>query len=105
MKMPEPMTAPIPNAIKLHGPSVLFNRLPGSSDTAISASILRVSRSRLSFGTRHLALTLALHHLFDFLLHRAARHAGCPFGLRRGFLARCPLQFLAFEYFFAFSIH
>src|SRR5258707_3049288 len=100
MKMPEPMTAPMPNAIRLHGPSVLFNRLPGSSDTAISASILRVCRRWLSFGTEHLAFTLALHHLFDFLLQRAARHAGCAFGFGGSFFARRPFQFLAFEYFF-----
>ena len=45
MKMPEPITAPMPNAVRLHGPSVLRSRLSGCSEPAISASMLRVRRS------------------------------------------------------------
>ena len=45
MKMPEPMTAPTPNAVRLHGPSVLRRHFSGSSEEAISASMLRVRRS------------------------------------------------------------
>src|ERR1700730_1663213 len=42
MKMPEPITAPTPQEARLQGPSVLRSRLSGSSEAAISASILRV---------------------------------------------------------------
>src|SRR4051812_28163642 len=42
MKMPEPITAPMPNAVRLHGPRVLARRLSGSSEAAISASMLLV---------------------------------------------------------------
>ena len=35
-------SAPIPRAVRLQGPSVLASRLPGSSDAAISASMLFV---------------------------------------------------------------
>jgi hypothetical protein len=45
MKIPEPITAPMPRAVKLHGPRVLFNRRPDSSEEAISASILLVRKS------------------------------------------------------------
>ncbi len=44
--MPEPMTAPTPSAVRLHGPSVLRSRLLGSSEAAISASMLLVRKSR-----------------------------------------------------------
>src|SRR5579862_4387871 len=43
-----------------------------------------------------LALALALHHLPDFLLARAAHHIRGPLGLGSRFLARCALQLLAF---------
>jgi hypothetical protein len=39
VKMPEPMTAPIPRAVSDHGPRLLFSRCSGSSDSRISLSI------------------------------------------------------------------
>ncbi len=39
VKMPEPMTAPIPSAVSDHGPRVFFSRCSGSSDSEISLSI------------------------------------------------------------------
>ncbi len=49
VKIPEPITAPIPNATMLHTPSVFLRALPGSSDAAISASMLLVRKSWLIF--------------------------------------------------------
>jgi hypothetical protein len=37
--MPEPITAPIPRAVKETGPSVFFNAFSGISDSDISLSI------------------------------------------------------------------
>jgi len=39
VKMPEPMTAPMPRAVSDHGPSVFFRRCSGSSDSEISLSM------------------------------------------------------------------
>ena len=39
VKMPEPMTAPMPSAVSDHGPSVFFRRCSGSSDSEISLSM------------------------------------------------------------------
>src|SRR5271167_3725840 len=39
VKMPEPMTAPMPKAVSDHGPRVFFIRCSGSSDSEISLSI------------------------------------------------------------------
>ena len=39
VKMPEPMTAPMPSAVSDHGPSVFFNACSGSSESLISLSI------------------------------------------------------------------
>src|SRR5579863_8156486 len=50
VKIPEPITAPIPSAIKLHTPSDFLRHLSGSSDAAISASILLVRKSWLIFS-------------------------------------------------------
>src|SRR5215470_4967646 len=46
-KIPEPMMAPIPSAVRLHGPSVFLSRCSGSSDTEISLSMDLVARSWL----------------------------------------------------------
>src|ERR1700730_1346429 len=43
--MPEPITAPMPSAMRLHTPSVLRRHLSGSSEAAISASMLLVRNS------------------------------------------------------------
>jgi len=44
VKMPEPMTAPMPSAVSDHGPRLFFNERPGSSDSRMSLSIdLRAS--------------------------------------------------------------
>jgi hypothetical protein len=39
VKMPEPMTAPIPSAVRDHGPSVFFSRCSGSCESEISLSM------------------------------------------------------------------
>jgi hypothetical protein len=39
VKMPDPMTAPMPRAVKEPGPSVFFRRVSGFSDSAISLSM------------------------------------------------------------------
>src|ERR1700730_12483363 len=39
VKMPDPITAPIPSAVSETGPSVFFNACSGLSDTEISLSI------------------------------------------------------------------
>jgi hypothetical protein len=39
VKMPEPMTAPMPSAVSDHGPRVFFRARAGSSDSRISLSI------------------------------------------------------------------
>ena len=39
VKMPEPMTAPMPRAVSDHGPRVFFSRCSGSCDSEISLSM------------------------------------------------------------------
>ncbi len=39
VKIPEPITAPIPSAVSDQGPSVFFSRCSGSSDSEISLSM------------------------------------------------------------------
>jgi len=39
VKMPEPITAPMPSAVSDQGPSVFFSAWPGSSDSRISLSM------------------------------------------------------------------
>ncbi|MGD0345715.1 MAG: hypothetical protein ABSA85_03110 [Terracidiphilus sp.] len=39
VKMPEPMTAPMPSAVSDHGPRVFLSLWSGSSDSRISLSI------------------------------------------------------------------
>ena len=39
VKMPDPMTAPMPSAVNETGPSVFFNACSGLSDSEISLSI------------------------------------------------------------------
>lgn len=39
VKMPEPMTAPIPSAVSDHGPRVFLSRCSGSSESEISLSM------------------------------------------------------------------
>jgi hypothetical protein len=39
VKMPEPMTAPMPSAVSDHGPRVFFSRCSGSSESEISLSM------------------------------------------------------------------
>ena len=38
-KIPEPMMAPMPSAVSVHGPSVFFSRCSGFSESEISLSI------------------------------------------------------------------
>jgi hypothetical protein len=44
VKMPEPITAPIPSAVSETGPSVFFNAFSGNSDSEISLSIDLVAK-------------------------------------------------------------
>src|SRR6266478_154443 len=102
MKIPEPITAPIPSAVRLQGPRVLASRLPGSCDAAISASMLLVRSRPPKSGIRNptsrfLPLPLPLGCLSDLLLQRSARDSGGALGLRRGLLAGRPLQLLPFR--------
>jgi hypothetical protein len=39
VKMPEPMTAPMPSAVSDHGPRLFFSECSGSSDSLMSLSI------------------------------------------------------------------
>ena len=39
VKMPDPITAPMPKAVSDHGPSVFLSRCSGSSDSEISLSM------------------------------------------------------------------
>ncbi|MFL6301416.1 MAG: hypothetical protein ACJ71N_12505 [Terriglobales bacterium] len=39
VKMPEPMTAPMPSAVSATGPSVFFRRVSGFSESEISLSM------------------------------------------------------------------
>jgi hypothetical protein len=44
VKIPEPITAPMPSAVSDHGPRVFFSRCSGSSESRMSLSIdLRAS--------------------------------------------------------------
>src|SRR5258708_38335016 len=96
--MPEPITAPMPSAMRLHTPSVLRRHLSGSSEAAISASMLLVRRSgEATMRARGLSLALALGHLLDLLLVGSARYSRGALGLRRRLLARRALQLLAFS--------
>jgi hypothetical protein len=44
VKMPEPITAPMPRAVSEIGPSVFFSACSGSSDSEISLSIDLVAK-------------------------------------------------------------
>src|SRR5579883_866691 len=108
VKIPDPITAPMPRAMRLPTPSDFLSRRSGSSEEAISASMLLVRRSEdmssgvpvraLSGGSAYklLALRLPLGHFSDFLLHRTARNPSSALGLGSGLLARGALDLLAF---------
>uniref|UniRef100_E6QKC7 Uncharacterized protein n=1 Tax=mine drainage metagenome TaxID=410659 RepID=E6QKC7_9ZZZZ len=48
VKMPEPMTAPMPRAVRDHGPSVFLRRCSGFSESRISLSMDLRARSWLA---------------------------------------------------------
>ena len=52
VKMPEPITAPMPNAVSDHGPSVFFRECSGSSESLISLSIDLVANNCFRSGQR-----------------------------------------------------
>src|SRR5690348_2623290 len=104
VKIPDPITEPIPRATKLHRPSERRNLPCGASLAEISSSMLLVRTTDMV--APKLPLRLALDHLLHFALHGAARHirGTLPDGL--GFLARRALQLLAFcAVFDVFGIH
>ena len=45
VKIPEPITAPMPSAVSDHGPSVFLRQCSGSSESLISLSIDLVANS------------------------------------------------------------
>src|SRR5438876_1847117 len=45
VKMPEPMTAPMPSAVSDNGPSVFFSRCSGSCESEMSLSMDLVAKS------------------------------------------------------------
>src|SRR5690242_537388 len=49
-KMPEPMMAPMPRAVRLHGPKVFLSRCSGCSASAISLSMDFLASSWLPWG-------------------------------------------------------
>jgi hypothetical protein len=51
VKMPEPITAPIPSAVSESGPSVFFKLFSGSWESPISLSIDLVAKSCLRSGS------------------------------------------------------
>jgi hypothetical protein len=51
VKMPEPITAPMPRAVRETGPRVFFNRRSGSSESEISLSMDLQQKSWLSRET------------------------------------------------------
>jgi len=51
VKMPEPITAPMPSAVSDHGPSVFFSRCSGSSESEISLSMDLHAKTWLARGT------------------------------------------------------
>ena len=51
VKMPEPITAPIPSPVRDHGPSVFFSRCSGASESEISLSIDLHARSWFARAT------------------------------------------------------
>ena len=48
VKMPEPMTAPIPSAVSDHGPRDFFSRCSGCSESEISLSMDFLAKSWLA---------------------------------------------------------
>ncbi|MGO9324109.1 MAG: hypothetical protein ACLP07_06070 [Terracidiphilus sp.] len=54
VKMPEPMTAPMPSAVSDHGPRLFFSACSGSSESLMSLSIdLRAKNWLGSAGLLH----------------------------------------------------
>src|SRR4051812_871463 len=96
MKMPEPMTAPTPKAVRLQGPRLRRSLWSACSDDAISASMLCVRRSLLMEPRALTLSSLALCQNLHFFLHGAAVNGGGTLGLGGRFLAGGALQLLAF---------
>jgi hypothetical protein len=66
VKMPDPITAPMPSAVSDHGPSVFFRQCSGSWESRISLSMDLRHRSWLASG-KLLALEIqALSSLIPF---------------------------------------
>jgi hypothetical protein len=82
VKIPEPITAPIPNAVKETGPSVFFNACSGLSDSEISLSIDFVAKiclaSALAPAYRIDAGRFNCNCDFSSLSEGAARNSAAP---------------------------
>ena len=106
--MPEPMTAPMPSAVRLHGPSVLRSRLLRlfrSGDQRVDAAGAEEpcpsGESALNQRLRWPCVDLSI-----FFFIRAAGHARGALRLRGRFLARRALQLLAFfRFLYGLCIH
>jgi len=89
---PQSQMAAEPARVRLAGRDQLGDRL-GASQAPHSAAL---TGDKIACPTLLLALALALHHLGDFLLARAARHIGGPLALGSRLLPGRALQLLAF---------
>src|SRR5271168_4514471 len=117
VKIPEPMTEPMPNATRLPRPRVRRRRAEGAALAAIRASMDFVRKSpwvrsrdmspKWQVGDLpHLPLALALNYLLYLALLRATGHVGGPWTDRRGGLARSALGLLAFySVFYVLGVH
>src|SRR5579875_134478 len=120
VKMPEPMTAPMPSAVRDHGPSVFFRLCSGASESLMSLSMdfraktwcdrvgscghfsegsvpaPGLSREKNSAGQAQYGLSLALAaRQFPYLLLVRATRCGA-FCLGGCLLARRTLQLFTF---------
>src|SRR6185312_1841505 len=91
VKIPEPMTAPMPSAVSDHGPSVFFSRCSGSSEFAMSLSIDFLAKSWLDRGKLRQSLIMQQKLLsygasklrsFEAVLSRAADGQAVHFNRR-----------------------
>jgi len=71
VKMPEPMTAPMPRAVRDQGPRDFFSAFPGSSDSRISLSMDLQASSWLGSAVLLLSCSVPAQDLpGDKLSHR-----------------------------------
>jgi len=74
VKMPDPMTAPMPRAVKETGPSVFFNACSGRSDSAISLSMDLVAKICLASAPAPQTKTCVGESLLRTIAYWLERH-------------------------------